>query len=155
MGSHCVQQESGVALTSLRGPFSHPWVALSCRTYIRKKTQNLCRGFPKLIFFFPVMSLYRDLWCPCTGTKVLKTLLVGVYSFVSCPGFCDTCSMDGFMAHSRLFRRCRMHSFGSTPWHPDIKDWRPGRDTCPFPVSASPDVTTASFISPLSRTTSL
>lgn len=60
MESHCVQQESGVALTSLRGPFSHPWVALSCRTYIRKKTQNLCRVFPKLIFFF--------LWCPCTGT---------------------------------------------------------------------------------------
>lgn len=52
MGSHCVQQESGVALTSPRGPFSHPWVTLSCRTYIRKKTQSLCRVFPKLIFFF-------------------------------------------------------------------------------------------------------
>lgn len=51
MGSHCVQQESRVALTSLRGPFCHPWVTLSCRTYIRKKTQNLCRIFPKLIFF--------------------------------------------------------------------------------------------------------
>lgn len=109
MGSHCVQQESGIALTSPRGPFSHPWVTLSCRTYTREKTLNLCRIFPKLIFF-PVMPLYRP--------NVLKTFLVGVYSFVSCSGFCDTCSMGGFMAHGRLFRRCRMHSFGSS--------WRPG-----------------------------
>lgn len=93
MVSHCVQQESGVALTSPRGPFSHPWVTLSCRTYTREKTLNLCRIFPKLIFF-PVRPLYRP--------NVLKTFLVGVYSFVSCSVFCDTCSTDGFMEHDYL-----------------------------------------------------
>ena len=55
MGSHCLQQGSGVALAGLRWPFSHPWVALSRRADIRGQTESLCCILP--IFFSCVIPL--------------------------------------------------------------------------------------------------
>lgn len=64
MGSHCLQQESGVALASLRGPFSHLWVALS---YKADRIREAFAVFFHFFFFFcnPLVKGPKSSRCFC------------------------------------------------------------------------------------------